>query len=146
MFKPLNFTIEELVDRATFEARGNKSWELLCPRALMTLQDIRNHFGAPVTVNTWARGGNFSQRGLRSPLANVGSQYSQHKFGRAFDLDVQGMSAEEVRQEIIRAKNEDPKKFPYMAAIELGVNWFHFDTRNTGRGQQENGGLFCFNP
>ena len=121
------FSIEELVDGAVYDRFGNAAWMFFNPAALKSIDGIRKHFGKPVTINNWKRGGAFSQRGLRSNTA-VGAQFSQHKFGNAFDLDVLGMSAEEVRTEILA--NPDHEDFKLINCVEAGVNWVHLDCRN----------------
>lgn len=146
MYRPKYFKIQELVDHPTYERRGEKAFELLDERALMMLDEVREHFGKPVTVNNWAWNPNgFNYRGFRAHDCPVGASLSQHKLGRAFDFDVQGMTADEVRTEIIRARKEEGK-FKYIGGLELGVNWVHMDCRNTERGMDQYGGIFAFYP
>lgn len=52
--------------------------------------------------------------------------------GEAFDITVQGMSAEEARQLII--KNKD--NLPYPIRLEDGVSWLHIDTYDMGNGKK----------
>ena len=97
------------------------------PVFLRSLDRVRFHFDAPVTVNTWANGGPFSQRGLRVNTS-VGVAYSQHRFGNAGDYDVEGYQAEEVRQEILKKSN--CHDFELITCIEVDVDWIHHDCRN----------------
>lgn len=55
MYKCSHFKIQELVPPAIFEARGEKAWELLDERLLITLDRLRDRFG-PITVNNWHSG------------------------------------------------------------------------------------------
>lgn len=131
MYKPKHFKLVELVSKSDYDSLGEKCWELLDERALITLDALREDLGRPITINTWKSGGQFNWRGYRSRAyyksdsAYITSR-SQHKFGRAFDFDVKGMSAEDVRQYIYKNKS----KFPYISFIETEVNWVHIDTRN----------------
>ena len=126
-YKPHFFRIQELVDKPTFDKFGETAWMFFNPVLLRSLDRVRHHFDAPVTVNNWAQGGDFSQRGLRVNT-NVGARYSQHKFGNAVDYDVRGYPAEEVRQEILRKK--DHHDFELITCVEADVNWVHHDCRN----------------
>jgi hypothetical protein len=98
------------------------------PRALFSLDGIRVHFGRPVIVNNWLWRGDFQFRGFRPVTCQTGAEYSQHRMGNAFDLDVQGIPAEEVRQEILKRK--DDVLFHFIMCLEAGTNWVHFDCRN----------------
>lgn len=124
-----HFDIEELVDRATFEQFGQKAWMLLNPIALRQLDNLRDYFGVPVTVNSWKEGGPFQFRGFRPRSYNLGGEFSQHRMGCAFDLDVKGMAASAVRQEILTHK--DHLSLKDINCLEDKVNWVHFDVRNS---------------
>ena len=127
-YKPKYFKAEELVDKETFQKFGENSFMFFDIRLLKTLDGIREFFGKPITVNNWHVGGTMDSRGLRTIKDKTGAPYGQHRFGRAADLSVQGMTAEEVRQEII--KNQDKPPFDEIIAMELNVSWVHIDFRN----------------
>jgi len=127
MYKPKYFTWQELMPSAEYEPY----WLILMDeRILITLDAIREHYKRPVTVNNWHRGGTFRNRGFRPMTGDVGAKYSQHRFGRAVDFDVQGISAEQVRNDIRSGL------FPEITCIERNVNWVHIDVRNTKRLQE----------
>jgi hypothetical protein len=123
---PKHFKAYELVDRKTYNKWGERSFMFFDPRLLYTLDQIREHFGKPVTVNTWKQGGKFQWRGLRNPACPEYSVYSMHTLGRAVDFTVKGISASKVRQEIL--KHAD--KFEFITRIEDGVSWVHMDLAN----------------
>jgi uncharacterized protein YcbK (DUF882 family) len=123
-YVPKYFKWYELMPSAEYE----KHWLILMDeRLLMSLDAIREHYKRPVTVNNWYSGGKFSLRGLRPMNSVVGAKYSQHKFGRAVDFDVQGISPEQVRNDIRSGL------FPLITCIEKDVNWVHIDVRNCTR-------------
>lgn len=128
LYSPQFFAIHELVPRKVYEERGEAAWELLDASALKTLDQLRKKFG-PMTVNNWYWGGNREWSGLRTEDSPYGSQYSQHRFGRAFDCIFRDATAEEVRQYVLA----NPDEFPYLTSLELGTSWFHFDTRHCKR-------------
>lgn len=120
-----HFTIKELVPRKTYEEYGNEAWKLLDKKAVDTIDFIREKLDLPITVNDWAWGGKFQYRGYRPENCPVGADRSAHKDGCAFDFDVKGMTAEEVRQWLEKNKHE----LPHPIRCEKVVNWVHIDTR-----------------
>ena len=50
----------------------------------------------PITVNDWHSGGRFLQRGFRND-PDIGALLSQHRYGRAADFDIEGVTAAEFR-------------------------------------------------
>lgn len=126
MYTCQHFKIQELVPPHVFEARGEKAWELLDVRALITLDAIRSRYGATI-VNDYDNGGARKWSGLRTGESPYFSPYSQHTFGRAFDCIFLEAEVQDVREDVI--KNRE-KWFPYITGLELNVSWLHFDVRN----------------
>jgi hypothetical protein len=121
---PIHFTWQELMPSAEYA----HYWLILMDdRILMTLDAIRMHYKRPVHVNNWHLGGKFSLRGFRPMTGKVGAKFSQHRFGRAVDFDVDGIPAEQVRNDIRSGL------FPLITCIEADVNWVHIDVRNETR-------------
>jgi len=131
-----HFIIEELVSPQTYKDRGEKAWQLLDDRMLMTLDRLRERYGK-MTVNSWKWGGNREWSGLRTADSPYFSKYSQHSFGRAADIIFNDITTEEVRQDIL--DNPDDPTFEFINSIELGVSWLHLDCRNVER-------IFAFHP
>lgn len=127
LYKPKYFKLIELVDKYTYSRFKEKAWSFLDPYALQALDNIREYFNSPVTVNTWSFGGDFQYRGFRPKHCDIGADYSFHRYGKAFDYDVKGVPAEEVRQTII--KNKDKDEFKLITCLEADVNWVHMDVR-----------------
>ena len=102
----------------------------------MTLDWIRRSLNKPITVNNWWDGGDFDERGLRCIQCSIvkrkcdlGQVYvSAHILGRAFDFDVMGMTAGEVR--VWLAYNKD--RLPYPIRLENHTNWIHLDSIDMG--------------
>ena len=136
MYTCKHFIIEELVSEGTFTKRGNKSWQLLDERLLITLDRLRERYGS-MTVNNWKWGQDRSWSGLRTVDSPWFSTYSQHSFGRAADCLFKETTAEAVRQDILA--DPDGPTFKLIGSIELGVSWLHFDVRNCDR-------IFAFKP
>lgn len=127
MYRCKFFKIYELVPKMYHETYPeNKLWLLFDNRVLLTLDLLREQYGK-VVVNDWYFGGEFQLRGFRPADTTVGVQFSQHKFGRAFDCKFIDTPVGVVRQDCIDKRYEC---FKYITAIETGIPWFHFDTRN----------------
>ena len=124
MYSPRYFQWFELMPSEEYKPY----WLILMDeRILRTLDHIRMHYGKPVTVNNWHQGGTFTLRGFRPMNSTTGAKYSQHKFGRAADFDVQGIGPEQVRKDIRSGL------FPLITCVEDNINWVHIDVRNTSR-------------
>jgi hypothetical protein len=124
------FHYEELVDPTTAAKRGEKSWQLLDDRLLMSLDWLRNRYGA-CTVNNYRSGGDRKWSGLRTQNSPWYSPYSQHSFGRAADCIFKHVTAEEVRSDILR--EEFDVDFQYITSFEEDTSWLHIDVRNVDR-------------
>ncbi|MGY6429894.1 hypothetical protein ACXIVC_21905 [Vibrio parahaemolyticus] len=142
VYMPQKFQLKELVSKAMWERRGAACIELFDPRLLMTLDQLRKDLGRGITVNNWIWGGHLQYRGFRDEgfyieealkkgktkeegLADYARSLSQHKFGRAVDFHVTGMSAASVRRHIHRNKS----KYPFITFVETDISWVHIDTR-----------------
>jgi uncharacterized protein YcbK (DUF882 family) len=134
-YRPRHFDVEELVDPVTWNILGDKAWWLLDPRMLWTLDQIRERYNRVVTVNDWKWRTDkpFTMRGFRPAHTTVGGMHSQHRFGRASDFDVEGMTSEEVRQDILT--HRDDPAFQHITCLETGTPHVHMDFRNWDRAQ-----------
>jgi hypothetical protein len=130
MIKCEHFAIHELVPTNVFYDRGERAWELLDERLLITLDKLRKRYGS-MTVNNYYWGKNREWSGLRTSDSPYYSANSQHTFGRAADCLFAAKSAETVRQDILA--NPDDEDFRLIGSLELGVSWLHFDVRNCDR-------------
>jgi len=130
MYKCKHFNIWELVPKQVYHDRGDKAWALLDVNMLMTIDFLRERFGK-ITINDWYWNGRNQWRGLRTSDSPYYSKYSQHSFGRAFDLIFHETTAEKVRQDI----KDNPNLFGYrsITSYEEGTSWLHIDNRNTQR-------------
>lgn len=128
------FKLQELVSQEVYNKYGELAWQFIDERLIITLDELREHFNKPITINNWLWGGTLEQRGLRAnkdPLvANKKGYYiSQHVLGRAVDLNVKGLTAQEVYNEILRNKD----KFKYLKRMENikdTPTWTHIDCAN----------------
>jgi|TARA_R110002020_G_scaffold113252_4_gene260557 hypothetical protein len=127
-----NFTLQEFIDPNTYAKYGDSSIWFIDPRIVNLAQFTRERLGKPCTINNWSNGGQYSYSGFRPPECTIGAKLSQHRFGRGIDLKVSGMTADEVREDIIT--NFDVYKKVGLTTIEDGAyapTWCHIDIRDT---------------
>jgi len=128
-----NFYLDEFIDPSTYAARGAKSIQLIDMRIVYACQYIRDHLGS-VTVNNWAKSGQYKESGLRSAFTKTGAKFSQHKFGRAADIKVAGKTPAEVHA-FIKAHEQffiERQWITTMEELEDTPTWTHIDCRFTG--------------
>jgi hypothetical protein len=135
------FRLEELVDCQSFKDFGEGCWSFFPQDSLDMLHGIRTYFNIPITVNNWHSGGGLSFRGYRGPSCTIGAPLSYHKRGMAFDFDVKGMTAEQVRTEI--KMHQDDPLLALVQRMEKKVTWCHADTAPLKEGQTR---IYLFNP
>lgn len=131
-YQPIYFDLHELVCEHVYKHFGYFAWSFLDDRTLRVLDVIRQKLNKPVYVNNWDINGQFSQRGLRCLKCDLirkaaveGRMYfSPHLRGVAYDFDVQGMVAEEVRVWI----EKNHLIIPFPVRLEDTVSWVHLDT------------------
>ena len=129
-----HFYLSELVDRATYAKWGELAFGLFSSDLLTALDDLRDYFDVPVTVNNWYGGGPYQYRGYRSPECRVGAEHSYHRRGMAADFDVQGLEAETVRLMILQHQNEP--LLNKIQRLEAKVSWVHMDVGQIPEGKQ----------
>ncbi len=132
------FSIKELVCKHVYERYGEGAAMFLDDKLIETLNVIREQIlCAPMTVNNWHAGGNFTQRGLRCNICELvknktdaGRLYlSAHMLGKAVDCNADGMTAQEARRLII----DKQELLPYPIRLEDGVSWLHIDLYDNGK-------------
>jgi hypothetical protein len=104
-------------------------------RILITADQVRNFFGAPVIINDWywaqhkkSLEDTLRFRGYRPArfYKQPAAWASQHRFGRAIDFNVHGCTAAQVRDVVLNHQT----KFEYITRIEDSVDWVHVDCAN----------------
>lgn len=135
------FPLRELVDKQSFIDYGEGCWNFFPQDSIDMLHGIRTYFNLPITVNSWPWGGGLRFRGYRGPSCTVGAPGSYHRRGRAWDFDVKGMTAEQVRTEI--KANQDNEHLKLIQRMEKLVSWVHVDIGDLKEGQSR---IYLFNP
>jgi len=130
------FTEAEFVDLNTLkrlQAKGLKAWNLFDPGLLFSVDNLRHYLGKPFIINNYSYGGDRKWSGYRSMYCLEGAVDSQHRLGRAVDFVPVGITADEVREIILK----DPwnPKWKYITCLEMtrkgkSIPWVHMDTRN----------------
>lgn len=130
---PKHFKGYELLPPREHKHWGDKGMALFMDvRVLITADQIREFFGSTVLFNTWYWGGSSRYRGYRPDRyydQQGQSSYksgSQHRFGRAGDCKIVGVTATEARDIIMNHQDQ----FPWIRRLEDDVSWVHFDVAN----------------
>lgn len=105
-----------------FRCRDGTDTILIDEGLVVLLQCIREHFGKPVTITS----------GYRTAAHNKavkGATYSQHCYGKAADIRVQGVGVEAVAAyaETLLPNRGGVGRYPVKAGRAKG--WVHVDTR-----------------
>ena len=131
IYKCKYFKIEELVPKSLFKQYEKETWKLWAlfdDRILREADRLREQYGR-CYINNWLWGGKLNNCGYREQNSGVGSNFSQHCFGRALDLHFVDWDIEEIRHSVITDCISNPKKYP-IRGVELNVSWLHIDVRN----------------
>ena len=89
----------------------------ISPELVKILQQVRDHFKAPVTINS----------GFRTVTHNKkvgGAAYSQHLYGMAADITVKGVTPKKVYDYV-------DSLMPYTGGVGLYGTFTHVDVRKT---------------
>ena len=105
-----------------FRCRDGTDTIMIDEGLVVLLQCIREHFGKPITITS----------GYRTATHNTavgGAKSSQHLLGRAADIQVQGVSVEDVAAyaESLMPTWGGVGRYPVKAGRTKG--WVHVDTR-----------------
>lgn len=111
-----NFTVYE------FRCRDGSDVVMIDESLVVLLQCIREHFGKPITITSGYRTGTHN-------TAVGGSRSSQHLLGKAADIQVAGVSVEDVAAyaEKLLPGWGGVGRYPVKAGRAKG--WVHVDTR-----------------
>jgi len=136
-----DFYLTEFVSKKIYDQFGDKAIWFIDSRIISLAQFTRDFFGKSITINNWWDEGDAIQTalpderqysGFREPSCTVGASVSQHRFGRAIDIKVAGLTPQEVYHAILAAQDK------FLAAglttledIRDTPTWNHLDIRYT---------------
>ena len=121
------FKIHELVPPHIYKRLGKKAWRLIDSRLVESIDQLKKDFpNGTMTINNYKWDGVRQWSGLRTTRSPDYSETSMHSLGSAIDAVFNAYDEEDVRQYIIA----NPKKYPHIKGIEMGISWLHIDTRN----------------
>lgn len=129
-----NFVLQEFIDPDTYKKWGDKSIWFIDPKVIKIAQLLRDKSGRSVTINNWSVGGSYKLSGLRPLDTTIGAKLSQHKFGRAIDVKIQGYNPEQVHDLIKNNWIEFKEKgLTTLEDLSLTKTWSHLDCRWTNK-------------
>ncbi len=132
-----NFFLDEFIHPEIYAARGARSIELIDPRMILLAQFIRTGIGKSITINNWFSGGKRVNSGLRTFTGTVGATWSQHRYGNAIDIQVAGITPEEVHEFLFKHEKTLIEKgwLTTLEHLDDTPTWSHLDNRYTGRSE-----------
>ena len=128
-----NFSTQEFVPQHIYEIYGDKSIWFIDYDLVKFAQALRDFVMKPITINNWASGGSYQYRGFRPSDCKEGAALSQHRFGRAIDLSVDGMFIAEVAEIVISRREVWWPQITTMENVQYTPTWLHVDKRHTGQ-------------
>ena len=127
-----DFSLAEFVPPVIYEKYVDKSLWFVDPKIVQIAQFIRDRFGKPITINNYLTGGSYQYSAFRDSACTIGATNSQHRHGRAIDFRIKGITAHEVREDIIQ--NYGLYRPTGLTTIEADTaTWVHVDCRNTNQ-------------
>lgn len=131
-----HFNTEELVSKQVYDIIGDDAIKLFDPKAIESLEAIREILNVPLICNNWADGGSRDDCGYRDKLCTIGAKNSMHRKGMAFDLVSPRMTAKEMRYKL--DENKDLLIHPIRVEKWQGkkdedheISWLHIDVGDT---------------
>lgn len=139
-----NFYLTEFVSKKIWDTYGEKSIWFIDSKIITLAQLLRDTFGKSITINNWwdnvasgkevAEAGERQYSGFREPACTIGAKLSQHRYGRAIDIQVAGMDPKEVYDYIL--KHADVFRavgLTTMEDVRDTPTWNHLDVRQTNK-------------
>ena len=110
----------------TSPAWGTQGMRFIDKKIITVVEKIRELSGKKVIINNWAFGGTEDGRCLRLPDDPAYTWHSCHSFGRAADINIDGMSAPDVWNFIMaHAADLIPLGLTGLEAKEDTPTWTH---------------------
>ena len=106
----INFRVKE------FACKDGSDPVFICPELVVLLQNIRNHFGKPVSIHSGYRTAEYNKK-------VDGAVYSQHQYGTAADISIKGVTPKEIA-------DYANLLMPYTGGVGVYKTFCHVDVRS----------------
>lgn len=115
---------------------NTRMYAMIDPRVKANWLWLRESLGKEITINNWAIGGPYDERGMRCALCDLVKDKTEeeipyltpHVMGQGFDGTVKGLMARVVRQYIL----DHSEEVPFPGRIEMKKSWLHWDCIDMG--------------
>lgn len=95
-----NFFVQDFVPKIVFTQFGDNAIWFVSDFQITYAEFLVRRWGKKIIINNWKDGGVLENRGTRTSDTLVGGKMSQHKFKSALDINVEGISPEEIDRDI----------------------------------------------
>jgi len=127
-----NFYLDEFICPELYNEWGERSLKFVDIRIVHACQLLRDITGRAVVVNNWLTGGSYRYSGVRPFDYGLGSELSQHKFGRAADVKVGYHHPQEVHRTIMEHEPEFlALGITTLEKVQYTPTWTHLDCRSS---------------
>ena len=106
-----------------FRCRDGSDTVMVDETLTVVLQCIRDHFGKPVTITSGFRTANWNAKQKNA------AKFSQHLYGKAADIQVQGISVEQVYAYADKLLGNAGGCGIYPPGLGRANGWVHVDVR-----------------
>lgn len=131
------FQVQELVPSTIYNIWGERSLQFIDERLIILLDFTREFFNKPLIINNWHLKGSYNESCFRMPDTAVGGKLSQHKFGRAADIKIPGLTSRQIYDEILNhEKIFMAAGLTTMENIDATPTWVHIDIRYQGEAEK----------
>jgi hypothetical protein len=126
-YVPKYFGVREIFPDEVIQAfqGSDRIWMLMDDLILITADRLRERYG-----EAYVNFGNNRNRGFRDSRTTVGAKWSQHKFGRALDMNFAKVTIDEVHRDIKLWGRSKLHPFEHIHRVENITGWLHFDRAN----------------
>lgn len=122
-----HFYLDEVVCPEIYNKCTGISASFFSERVILGVEKLRRALDKPISINTWAQGGQFKYSGIRPMDCKEGAKWSDHKFGHAADIRIDGIHSFDIQAYLEQNWSEYS---PFFTAIEKHTDgWTHVSDR-----------------
>jgi hypothetical protein len=107
------------------DGNGDLGMRFINIKIPILMQFLRDSYGKPIIINNWHVGGNLDGRCYRLPDDNAYTLYSDHSRGDAVDFNVEGLTSDQVYQDMLYKYSADLIRLGVTSMEQNTEGWTH---------------------